>query len=151
MLSAQDLTGAAAQADMIEIEADRLDVNTQTGEALFQGNVKAHKDTISLTSSTLSVTYNRTTNKVSRLIARGEVTILWEDKEAFCQEVVYDLDSQTMELSGDVLITRGQEKLSGQKVTIDMASDTQTVEGQGGRVKILVNTDQESGILQWEN
>jgi len=55
-----------------------------------------------------------------------------------------------MELTGDVIITKGAERLSGQKVIVDMVSDTQVVEGSGGRVKIRVNTQEESGILQWE-
>ncbi|MDT8271595.1 MAG: LptA/OstA family protein [Desulfomonilia bacterium] len=136
---------------MIEIESDRLEVNTLTGEAVFEGNVRAKKDAITLSSSLLRVRYNPETSTLSSLVATGEVSIAWEDKEASCTEVTYDLESATMVLSGDVLITRGPEQISGQKVIVDMASNRQIVEGQGGRVKIRVNTEHESGILKWEN
>ncbi|HOO37441.1 MAG TPA: LptA/OstA family protein [Deltaproteobacteria bacterium] len=135
---------------MVEIEADRLDVNTQDGQAVFQGNVKATKGDILVKGETLTLTYDNTSRKVTSLIAERDVYVLWLDKEASCDKAVYKLDENMMELIGDVTITKGDERLSGQKVIVDMASDQQVVEGGGGRVKIRVNTQKESGILQWE-
>ncbi len=143
----KDLTGLS---DMVEIEADRLDVSTIDGQAVFQGNVKATRGDILVKGETLTLFYDNKTQKVTSLIAEKNVYVLWQDKEASCNKAVYRLDRNLMELMGDVVITKGQERLSGQKVTIDMASDRQVVEGQGGRVKIRVNTQEESGILQWE-
>ena len=136
--------------DMVEIEADRLDVDTQKGQALFQGNVKASKGDILVKGAMLTLKYDNTTQKVTSLIAENDVYVVWQDKEASCDKAVYQLDRNMMELIGDVVITKGQERLSGQKVIVDMASDTQVVEGGSGRVKIRVNTQEESGILQWE-
>lgn len=136
--------------DMVEIEADRLDVDTQKGQAVFQGNVKASKGDILVKGAMLTLKYDNKTQKVTSLIAENDVYVLWQDKEASCDKAVYQLDRNMMELIGDVVITKGQERLSGQKVIVDMASDTQVVEGGSGRVKIRVNTQEESGILQWE-
>ena len=136
--------------DMVEIEADRLDVNTLNGQAVFQGNVKATKGNIQVKGATLTLFYDNTSQKVTSLIAENDVYVLWQDKEASCDKAVYNLDENRMELIGNVIITKGQERLSGQKVIVDMASDKQVVEGGGGRVKIRVNTQKESGILQWE-
>ena len=136
--------------DMVEIEADRLDVDTQKGQAIFQGNVNASKGDILVKGAMLTLKYDNTTQKVTSLIAENDVYVVWQDKEASCDKAVYQLDRAMMELIGDVVITKGQERLSGQKVIVDMASDTQVVEGGSGRVKIRVNTQEESGILQWE-
>jgi lipopolysaccharide export system protein LptA len=150
LLYAQELKDIHDQSDMVEIEADRLDVDTQKGQAVFQGNVKAKKGDILVKGSTLTLFYNNTTQKVSSLIVDGNVSLFWQDKEASCDKAVYKLDEELMELVGDVIISKGEERLSGQKVVVDMVSNTQVVEGSGGRVKIRVNTQEESGILQWE-
>jgi len=145
-----ELKDSIVISDMVEIEADRLDVSTQEGRAVFQGNVKATKGDILVKSTTLTLFYDNTSQKVTSLIAEDEVSVLWQEKEASCDKAVYQLDKNMMELIGGVIITKGQERLSGQKVIVDMASDTQVVEGGSGRVKIRVNTQKESGILQWE-
>ena len=149
-LYGSELKDSPVISDMVEIEADRLDVNTQNGQAVFQGNVKATKGDILVKGETLTLTYDNTSRKVTSLIAERDVYVLWLDKEASCDKAVYKLDENMMELIGDVTITKGDERLSGQKVIVDMASDQQVVEGGGGRVKIRVNTQKESGILQWE-
>jgi lipopolysaccharide export system protein LptA len=149
-LYGSELKESPVISDMVEIEADRLDVNTQNGQAVFQGNVKATKGDILVKGETLTLTYDNTSRKVTSLIAERDVYVLWLDKEASCDRAVYKLDENRMELIGDVTITKGDERLSGQKVIVDMASDQQVVEGGGGRVKIRVNTQKESGILQWE-
>ena len=40
-LQAQTLKTPVGASDMVDIEADRLDVNTKNGTAVFKGNVKA--------------------------------------------------------------------------------------------------------------
>jgi lipopolysaccharide export system protein LptA len=54
-----------------------------------------------------------------------------------------------MVLTGNVIITRGEERVIGEKATMNMKNDTQVVEGGGGRVKVRVNTGKESGVMQW--
>ena len=147
---AGELIVSGTESDMIEVEADRLDVNTEKGEATFQGDVKAMRGDMVITSKILRLYYDNATSKVNQLIAEEDVALAWQDKKGLCNKAVYLLDEQKIMLIGNVNITRGDEMLSGQKVTFDMASDRQVVEGQGGRVKIRINPTEESGILQWE-
>jgi len=134
---------------MIDIESDRLDVNTQTGEAVFTGNVKATQGEIVVQGEKLTLKFDDADKKVNTLIAEQNVYIHWQDKEATCDRAVYKLNEEVLDLTGNVLVTRGEERLSGQRVAVDMKTNRQTIEGKGGRVKIRVNNDQESGILQW--
>lgn len=147
---ADELKNSPGTSDMVEIEADRLDVDTHAGQAVFRGNVKAVKGAIQVKGEMLTLSYDSSTQKVTSLIAENHVYVIWEDKQASCNKAIYQLNRNVMELTGDVLITKGQERLSGQKVVVDMNSDTQMVEGGSGRVKIRVNTKEGSGILQWE-
>jgi len=148
-IRAQDLKGGQGVSDMIDIESDRLDVNTQTGEAVFTGNVKATQGEIVVQGEKLTLKFDDADKKVNTLIAEQNVYIHWQDKEATCDRAVYKLNEEVLDLTGNVLVTRGEERLSGQRVAVDMKTNRQTIEGKGGRVKIRVNNDQESGILQW--
>ena len=148
-IRAQDLKGGQGVSDMIDIESDRLDVNTQTGEAVFTGNVKATQGEIVVQGEKLTLKFDDADKKVNTLIAEQNVYIHWQDKEATCDRAVYKLNEEVLDLTGNVLVTRGEERLSGQRVAVDMKTNRQTIEGKGGRVKIRVNNDQKSGILQW--
>jgi len=148
-LQAQTLKTPVSASDMVDIEADRLDVNTKSGTAVFKGNVKATKADIVVKGNMLTLSYDTATRKVTLLTADGNAYILWKGREATCSKVNYSLVKDVMVLTGDVVITRDQERLTGQKVTIDMKNDSQVVEGGAGRVKVRVNTGQNTGIMQW--
>lgn len=148
-LHAEGLKTPPKASDMVDIEADRLDVNTKNGTAIFKGRVKATKPDITVKGNTLTLVYDQKSHKVTMLTAEGDVDILWKDKEATCVKAVYDLVSDVMVMTGDVVITRGQEKIIGQKVTLDKKNDTQVVEGAGRRVKVRVNAGESTGIMQW--
>ena len=147
--NAEDLKAGPSASDMVEIEADRLDVSTSNGTAVFKGDVKATRADIVVRGDTLALAYDQKTRKVTTLTADGDVSIQWKGREATCEKAVYNLTREVMVLSGKVVITRGQERLSGQKVTLDLKNDTQTVEGGGGRVNVRVNTGESTGIMQW--
>jgi lipopolysaccharide export system protein LptA len=149
-LHAEDLKAQPKASDMVDIEADRLDVNSKDGTAIFKGKAKATKPDLTVKGNTLTLAYDQKTRKVTLLTAEGNVDIVWKDKEATCSKAVYNLVDDIMVLTGDVLITRGQERITGQKVTVDKKRDTQVVEGSGGRVKVRVNAGESKGIMQWE-
>lgn len=137
------LKKTAAASDMIEVEADKLDVYRTKGEAFFQGNVKARRTDMRLRSKTMRLFYDNTTRKVKQLTATGDVFIDWQDKQATCQQAVYQFLEKRMILTGDVVIVRGEERITGQRVVMDMASDHQVVEGgRTGRVKIKFKAGQ---------
>ncbi len=148
-LHAQGLKTPSGPSDMVDIEADRLDVDTKKGTAVFTGKVTATRPDITLKGNTLTLVYDQKSRKVSQLTAEGNVYILWNDKNATCSKAVYNLADEVMVLTGDVVITRGQERLTGQKVTLDRKRDTQVVEGSGGRVKVRVDAGESKGVMQW--
>ena len=148
-LHADALKTPPAATDIVDIEADRLDVNTKNGTAIFKGKVKASKPDITVKGDILTLLYDQKTRKVTLLTAEGDVTILWKDKDATCSKAVYNLTNEVMVMTGNVVITRGQERVSGQKITMDKKNDTQVVEGSGSRVKVRVNAGESKGVMQW--
>ncbi len=135
--------------DMVDIEADRLDIYRDKEEAVFSENVTAKKGDMTLMCQKLQMLYNTSTKKVSQLVASEKVLITWQDKQATCDQAKYFLDQEKIFLTGNVIITRGEEKMSAQSVTIDMKTGSQVAEGKEGKVKIRIKTEQGIDTLQW--
>jgi lipopolysaccharide export system protein LptA len=135
--------------DTVDIEADKLDIYRDKQEAVFYQNVKAKKGDMTLTCQKLQMIYNATTEKVDQLIASEEVLITWQEKQATCDQANYILAEEKIFLTGNVIITRGEEKMSAQAVTIDMKTGSQVAEGKEGKVKIRIKTEQGIDTLKW--
>jgi lipopolysaccharide export system protein LptA len=141
----------ATPADMFDIEADKLDVYKTKGEAFFQGNVVATKPDMTIKSSTMRIYYNNATKQLKQMVAEGKVSIKMKDPEkgpdrnATCKQAIYQYEEKKIVLIGDVVIIRGQDKISGQKVILDIEGDRQQVESSPGtRVKITGNLNKDS-------
>ena len=141
----------ATPADMFDIEADKLDVYKAKGEAFFQGNVVATKPDMTIKSKTMRIYYNNATKQLKQMVAEGNVSIKMKDPEkgadrdATCKQAIYQYEEKKIVLIGDVVIIRGQDRLSGQKVTLYMEGDRQEVEGGPQRVKITGSLNKDSG------
>jgi lipopolysaccharide transport protein LptA len=141
----------ATPADMFDIEADKLDVYKTKGEAFFQGNVVAKKPDMTIKSKTMRIYYNNTTKQLKQMVAEGNVSIKMKDPEkgadrdATCKQAIYQYEEKKIILIGDVVIIRGQDRLSGQKVTLYMEGDRQEVEGGPQRVHITGSMNKDSG------
>ena len=140
------------KADNIEVTSDRLDVFSDKRESVFRGNVEATKGDIRLNCGVLHLFLDEKTHKVDKLVAEEDVKIFWQDRQASCSKATYLLAEDKIIMTGNVIITRGKEMLSADKVVFDMKSKHQVVEGnEKSRVKIKVETDKETGILKWEH
>jgi lipopolysaccharide export system protein LptA len=149
---ANELKGKKPASEMIDVEADRLDVDKDKGEAVFRGNVKAVQDNIVIRGSTMTLLMDKATNKMDTLVVDKDVYIKWEDKESTSDHAVYTLSKKLLVLTGKAVITRGPERVAGEKIVIDMLTNRQTVEGgKGGRVKIRVKSDStDTEVFQWK-
>ena len=149
---AEPIKQPPANADTIDVEADRMDLSKAEGTTVFSGNVKATQGDVLIKGAILTLYSGKDTSKIEKMVVERNVYIKWQDRESTCDKAVYVLDSKYMELTGNVVITRGQDRISGQKVTIDMVKDIHVVEGgPKGRVRLRVNSSsKEAGVLQWK-
>lgn len=150
---APDFKGRKPASEMIDVEADRLEVDKEKGEAVFRGNVKAAQDNVIIRGSTLTLLMDKATGKVDTIVVDKNVFIRWEDKDATCDHAVYTVSGKLLVLTGNAVIVRGPERVSGQKIVIDMLTNRQVVEsGQGSRVKIRVKSGSAgTEVFQWKN
>ena len=125
----------------VEITADELTVDQQTGQAVFIGNVVAGQGEMRLSAARVQVQYAQSdgeaTGEIDQIFATGGVTLVNGGEAAEAREAIYSIQTSEIVMTGDVILTQGANALSGEKLTVDLTS------GQGrmtGRVKTIFRT-----------
>jgi lipopolysaccharide export system protein LptA len=114
----------------VEITSDSLTVDQSTGIATFAGNVVIGQGGMRLSAGQVLVEYGETTSDISKLRASGGVTLVSETEAAEAREAVYTLANSTVVLSGDVLLTQGQNVMAGESLTVNLTTGTGTMAGR---------------------
>lgn len=116
----------------VEVSADQLNVNQADGSATFSGNVVVGQGALRLSAGEVRVEYatGQGRNRIARLHASGGVTLATPTEAAEAREARYDIDGGQVVLTGDVLVTQGQNALSGDRMVIDLAAGTGRIEGR---------------------
>ena len=65
---------------------------------------------------------------IRRIEARGGVTVLTKDQNASGDLGVYDLKTKTITLSGNVVVSQGQNVIHGERVVVDTVTGYARVE-----------------------
>ena len=86
----------------VEITADSLSVEQDTGTAVFQGNVVLGQGDLRLSAARVLVVYDEASGDISRLSATGGVTFVTATEAAESQSAEYNLDAGTLVMNGDV-------------------------------------------------
>jgi lipopolysaccharide export system protein LptA len=92
---------------------------------------------------------------IRRIEARGSVTVLTKDQSASGDLGIYDLKTKTITLSGNVVVSQGQNVIHGERVVVDTETGNARVEsgssgagasaGSGGRVRALIQPGKGQG------
>ena len=137
-----DITVGGLNADPdapIEVSADALSVDQDTGRAVFEGNVVIGQGALRIAAARVLVVYNDESGDISQLEASGGVTFVTETEAAEAQSAVYDLDTGQLVLTGSVLLTQGATAISADRMDVNlesgraqMAGNVKTVFQQGG-------------------
>jgi lipopolysaccharide export system protein LptA len=127
----------------IEITADKLEVLQDKQKAMFQGNVIARQGEVMLKAATMTVYYRQApkteakgaakpaqavdnvsaaAGAVSRIEADGGVLLTTKEETARGARGVYHVDEKKVTMSGDVVLTRGQNVLKGALLVYDFAT-----------------------------
>ena len=125
----------------VEVTADSLSVDQGTGQAIFEGNVLVVQGEVRISAGRIAVIYSQDTDGnatgIERLEADGGVTFVTPTDAAESQKAVYSVGDGKVNLSGEVLLTQGQNALAGDVLVMDLSSGTGRMEG---RVRTILNT-----------
>lgn len=133
----------------IEIASNSLEVDQAEGRATFSGEVVAEQGTLKLTADQLTVTYQTGeaaagTGEIQDMRAEGNVFLSNGSETARGDWAEYDVAGGTMRMGGGVVLTQGENAISGQQLVINLDAGTGRIDGSGGRVKSVFTPSQGS-------
>ena len=164
----------------VQIEAATLEVHDKSKTATFSGNVQVVQGDTTMRCRSLVVFYGQEVGigeaggeantgtaaksqlggtkgaqNIRRIEARGSVTVLTKDQSASGDLGIYDLKTKTITLSGNVVVSQGQNVIHGEQVVVDTETGNARVEsgssgagasaGSGGRVRALIQPGKGQG------
>ena len=138
----------------VQIEAATLEVRDKNKTATFSGNVQVVQGDTTMKCQSLVVFYGQeigiagngkpaatpvTTTKstpgmpqgaqnIRRIEAHGGVTVITKDQNVKGDTGIYDLETKTITLSGNVVVSQGQNVIHGEKVVVDTVTGSAKVE-----------------------
>jgi lipopolysaccharide export system protein LptA len=115
----------------VDVEADRIEVQDRADRAIFSGNVRAKQGDLSLASARLTVAYagGAGGTQIQRLDASGGVTVRSPSETATGQFAIYDLNKRLITMIGGVTLIRGESRVNGGRMVIDLTTGRATVDG----------------------
>ena len=137
----------------VHIEAATLEVRDKDKVATFSGEVHVTQGDTEMRCKSLVVFYEQdgtNTNtlpaadagpggqqRIKRLEARGGVSVTQKDQTATGSLGVFDMKSNTVTLTGGVVMTQGKNVLRGDKLVVDLTSGVSRVEsGKNGQGRV---------------
>jgi len=172
------LQGGQDKDQPVQIEAASLEVRDKSKMATFSGDVQVVQGDTTMKCQKLVVFYGQEVGiaqagaqppdakppdakpaptpagpkgaqNIRRIEARGGVTVITKDQNATGDLGVYDLIAKTITLTGNVVVSQGQNVIHGERVIVDTVTGNARVESnnQGGgatpsRVRALIQPNQ---------
>lgn len=149
----------------VHIEAATLEVRDKEKQATFSGNVRVVQGDTGLRCKSLVVFYEQDAEaddksadkaadkggksmqaatpgpggaqKIKKLEARGGVVVTQKEQTATGDLGLFDMRSNTVTLTGNVVMTQGQNVLRGERLVVDLTSGVSRVEsGKNGQGRV---------------
>lgn len=120
----------------VEVAADNLSINQNTGAAVLTGNVVIGQGPLRLSASKVNVTYTADRKQISKLVATGNVVLVSGDDAAEAAQADYDVNGGLIVLSGNVLLVQGPTAVTADRMRINTSNGTAQM---SGRVKTVLN------------
>ena len=82
--------------------------------------------------------------QIRRIEATGGVLVTQKEQNAAGDTGIFDMQSNTVTLNGNVVVTRGKDIVRGQRLVVDLGTGVSHIDG--GRVDVLLGTPPQGEI-----
>ena len=121
----------------IEILADTMEWNKQLGQAIAIGNAKAIQGESIIKADKIIAVLDKTDNqKITKLLANGNVEFLKDKQLATGDKAIYHLDQEKVIITGNVKLERDNNIVKGEKLIIDFLTGLSKIEGSRSNQKV---------------
>ena len=124
----------------IEISADQLAINDETGVTEFRGLVEILQGDLSVNADFVQATYTPGSGAIQTLLATGEVILRSGEDEVKADRAEYAVDSDQIIMTGNVFVRQAGNNLSAERAEINLETGAATL---SGRVKTVLGTGDE--------
>lgn len=114
----------------VDVKADQLDVDQETGKAIFTGNVRATQEKLFLSAARIEVDYDEEAKVVRSMVASGGVVFVSPNEEAESQNAIYFPEEGKLEMWGEVLVLQGTTAISGNRLKVNLNDGQAEMIGQ---------------------
>ncbi|PLX86927.1 MAG: lipopolysaccharide transport periplasmic protein LptA [Desulfuromonas sp.] len=121
----------------IEISAQQLEVDQGSGHAIFRGQVVASRADLTLYADILIVSRQDGRDEIETIEARGGVRVVQQDRLGTAQSAFFNQREEVLILSGDAVLTQGDNRISGEKISLFLQENRSEVDGGTGRVRAV--------------
>jgi lipopolysaccharide export system protein LptA len=137
----------------VKIKAASLEVREKDKMATFSGDVHVLNGDTELRCKSLVVFYDEDTGgqnlkaadpgpsgerSIKRIEAKGNVIVVQKDQHATGDAAIFNMRENTVMLTGNVVVTRAQDILRGQRLTVDLTNGVSKMDG--GPVDAVIGT-----------
>ncbi|MFD1704788.1 LptA/OstA family protein [Methylopila henanensis] len=149
----------------VNVEADNLEVREKDQAAIFSGNVQVVQGDSTLKSRQLTIFYYGDQDRpaaagdkqrptqgatsgpagtpaapqgrdIRRLEAEGDVVVTSKDQRATGQRGVFDMPSNSVTLTGGVVVSQGENVIRGDRLFVDLTSQRSRIESGANRGRV---------------
>ena len=127
----------------IEVNSENLTIDSNAGTAIFSGNVEIVRGKITLKAQKIIVSYSidkKSNQSLKEILAINDVVFIANDNLSQADKAKYNIENNTLELTGNVYVTQGSTKVSGNKVVINLNTGKGSI---SGRVKAILGSDEQ--------
>ena len=121
----------------LDILSQRQELLDRESRVIFSGAVRITQGSLTMTADRVTVIYDRQggSTDVKRIDASGGVSVVSPGESARGEFAIYDLPRGLITVVGAVDLNKGENRVSGGRMVIDLNSGRSVVEGGGdGRV-----------------
>lgn len=115
----------------VDYAADRIELQDRANRVLLSGNVDITQAGLRLQAARMTVAYrNAGSIEIQRIDANGGVVVTKGDERASGNVGIYDFDRRIITLIGNVALRQGGNTLNGGRMVIDLTTGRSTVDGR---------------------
>lgn len=129
----------AQSGEPVEVASDRLEFAYEDRVLTYEGNVTVKQGDIALRADVLAITLEGVEDlRLRAVVARGNVVLTQGQRRATGERAVFDEREQTVVLSGDAVLQDGPNRVSGESIVVDLGLERSVVQGGKGRVQAIL-------------
>ena len=123
----------------VHISAQQLEADYQAQVITFIGDVVARQQEFTLYADRLLLFIGGEMKDIEKIVARGNVRMVQENREATCREATYYHREGTVVLRGKPVVREGENRVSGKRIVYYIDEHKSVAEGEGeDRVTVTI-------------